>query len=189
MGKIADLAKQTNKEESKSILDSLSDYISNSPFIDALGSRIDDIAKGYGLEHGLTGTIARYIEDLEGRNTPEAKWHREFGHRQDENYNKMLRLYKIRDYIMQKYNLPKEQAVALAEEIIQKQSESMAYVDIDDEVLGKANFMENVPPLDLSPLEEEEPIVNFLSSMGRAITNRPTRNNGMDPEEIELPRR
>lgn len=68
MGKIADLAKQaTNKASAEEQFDLL-DYLGNLAPIQYLGNKIDDAAKYFGLEHGLSGTLARYAENLINNN-------------------------------------------------------------------------------------------------------------------------
>lgn len=72
MGKIAKLAKEidTGPDPKESVDVNLMDYLSNLTPIQYLGNLADDIAKYFGLEHGLSGTIARYLEDKEGLNDP-----------------------------------------------------------------------------------------------------------------------
>lgn len=70
MGKIANLAKQATNEASAEEQFDLLDYLGNLAPIQYLGNKIDDAAKYFGLEHGLSGTLARYAENLINNKQP-----------------------------------------------------------------------------------------------------------------------
>lgn len=66
MGKISELGKKASTEEQFDLLD----YLGNLAPIQYLGNKIDDAAKYFGLEHGLSGTLARYAENLINNKQP-----------------------------------------------------------------------------------------------------------------------